>query len=486
MGKETVKGNKEKVNIKSYGLMEGIVLFIGLFVCIYVAFRKMNSDLFFILNNGKYICESGNLFPTTLFSTIHEGFYTVIQQPLWSVVTYLLFSAFGIGAIPVFSALFVFISAYLLFMLFKGADPFIRCCLTTFILIIICMAFTGRPSTFSITNILFSFFILEGIKEDTLPDRTALILLPFSLLELLCHASFFPILIFAKLSYLVASRFKDTIYKYRFLLMEVCLSLILGFMTPYREKLPLYSLYSYAAASYGNLIAELKRPSILSTYSIIIVIALALLAVQAAKGHADGVLLTVFGICSLLLHIRNLYLLGVFMVPMLKSLCCRRDESDQLSYGSRRFKMRFFIPLAFVIFYIAYAQDIYMNYAIKDCCLSPVIACDYLKDEKDVKIYSDFNMGAFLEFNGFNSYIDARPELYSKRINGKEDIYNEFIELSLLDNFDYNGFINKYGFEYLLTEDGSKLSFYLNYRKGYEKILTGNGYSLYRVSDYES
>ena len=107
-------------------------------------------------------------------------------------------------------------------------------------------------------------------------------------------------------------------------------------------------------------------------------------------------------------------------------------------------------------------------------------------DEKDVKIYSDFNMGAFLEFNGFNSYIDARPELYSKKINGKEDIYNEFIELSLLDNFDYNGFINKYSFKYLLTEDGSKLSFYLNYRKGYEKILTGNGYSLYRVCDYES
>ena len=85
------------------------------------------------------------------------------------------------------------------------------------------------------------------------------------------------------------------------------------------------------------------------------------------------------------------------------------------------------------------------------------------------------------EFNGIDAYIDARPELYSKKINGKKDVYLEFVELSLLDNFDYNSFIKGYGFKYLIAADDSKIGLYLRFRKGYEKILDGNGYSMYEV-----
>lgn len=476
-----MSGKEKADNMLSFGLMEGVILFIGLFVCIYVSCRKLNTDIFFIINNGRYIVENKGFFPTTLFSTIHEDFYTIIQQPLWSTVLYLLFRNLGIASLPVFFSVFPFISLFLLLKIFKYGSPFKRACLSSFILILICLAFTGRPSSFSVTNILFNFYILEGIKDKVLSERKALFLLPSLLLELLCHASFFPILIFIQLSYMAGLHLKDRVLRFKYVLISIFLSVVFGVCSPYGIKLPLYSFYSYGSASYGNLIAELKRPSILSTYTLVIIIAALLILWQLINRHADGVLLTFFGICALLLHVRNLYLLGVLLVPLLRSLSAYDTEDVK---GSR-LTIRFFVPIAVTIFYAFYVSTFFIRYAVADGPLTPASACSYiLENDRSSRVYSDFNMGAYLEFCGMDSYIDARPELYFKKINGKEDVYLEFVELSLLDNFDYNGFIDKYRFEYMITADSTKLKMFLDYRKGYEKILEGNGYSLYRVDRY--
>jgi len=47
------------------------------------AVSGLDSDVWFILNNGRYICENG--FPTINPFTIHEGLPVVLSQPLTAI-----------------------------------------------------------------------------------------------------------------------------------------------------------------------------------------------------------------------------------------------------------------------------------------------------------------------------------------------------------------------------------------------------------------
>ena len=474
-----------KLNSPSFGLMEGIVLFVGLFVCIYVAFRKIDPDLFFIMNNGKYILSSGDFFPQKLFSSIHYDFSTVIQQPLWSVIIYLLFDTFGISAIPVFTSLFIFVDLFVLFKIYEDvSEPFFKASLVTFTLIVMALSFSGRPSVFSMTDILLSFYILGGIKKGTFSNKYALLLYPLSILELLCHASFYPILLSIYLMFIFSLDVRGTLKRFRYLLYAMALSIVTSVMTPYGPKLPFYIFYSYGLANYGNMVQELKPPTIDSIYTIIITISLILVLRQVLRRHADGVLLTLFGVLSLLLHVRNMYLLSVLMVPMLCDLASSVPMKKENAEKTKRYSFGFFVPFVILFLYIFEAVSLFKGYAIKDSASSPVIATSYLLNtQTGGNIYCGFNQGAFLEFNGFDTYIDARPELYFKKINERADVYKEYVELSLSSNFDYNSFIKKYGFEYFIVEDDNNFNVYLKYQKGYEKILEGNGYILYRLND---
>lgn len=484
----SLSNNKDskRTDTASFGLMEGIVLSIGLILCVYVAFRKMDSDLFFLINNGKYIYTTGDFFPSHLFSTIHKDFSTVIQQPLWSLALYILFRFMGIASIPVFICLFVIADTLLLFAIYKNVSwPFARVSLVSFSLIIICVSFSGRPCTFSIFNLILAIYVLERIKDNSADARLALLLFPFSILELLCHASFYPILIFVELYYLLSFDLISNLKRFRYLIISVTLSIISSFLTPYRDKLPLYSLYSYGSATYGNLISELKPTELISIYTLLMIIVGALALWRLWKWHADGVLLTAAGIVSLIMHTRNIYLFGVLIIPLLKSTFSGRvffEGADTFSQGSR-IHIRFFIPILLALLYAIEVLYLYKSYAIKDTHLSPILACNYLFDNASSSdmIYSDLNQGAFLEFNGFDTYIDARPELYFKKINGKEDTYIEYVSLSLDEGFDYNSFIEKYGFTYLLTGTQTKFYEYLTDGDRAECILTGNGYALFKV-----
>ncbi len=323
---------------------------------------------------------------------------------------------------------------------------------------------------------------MEKVKEKLLPYYALYFLFPISILELFCHAAFYPIMLFLYLSYVIDYvRLKD-ICMVSYLVSAVILSIFLGLFTPYGYRLPLYSLLSYGTASSGGMITELQHPSLLSINSLYIVVAIFLALYNLIKKRSDGVLLTFAGVFALALHVRNTYLLAVFLVPLIKCIATANNEMDEYYRYHREhitFKLTFFIPVALVILYGILVSIYYKSYCIADRSYTPVLAASYLIENKGT-VYCDFDQGAFLEFNGINTYIDARPELYSKRINGKSDVYAEFLELYSSKDFNYNSFMEKYGFNYILTEDDTLLYSYLK-KSDLKFILSGNGYALYEV-----
>ena len=455
-------------------LLEGMILSISLFGCAIVAFQTINPDLFFILNTGKHIYEAKRLFPTTLFSSVHDGFATVIQQPLYSLIIYLLFNVLGLMAIPVigiFSAVLCLILFYVLFKPIRQRT--IRIVLSSVLLLLCCFAFTGRPFGITINLLLLTILVLEKVHSGTMV--ASLLLIPISFLQLVCHAAFYPFVILLSIVYLVSlirKKVGDDIYLFIF---NIGVSVIVSLCTPYGIKLPLYVLFSYKAAAVDVNILELARPSILSVHGIVIAFFLFLLLKTYKNVQPFRTVLLLLGIIFACMHLRNLYLLCVFAVPYLRRAASGYDSDE----GEQDNTLVLFIPLITLLLLFGICSVKYADRAITDSTSTPVGGAEYLKDKESLRVFTNFNNGAFMEYCGFNVYIDARPELFTKVMNGQRDVLSEYMELYLGYGFDYESFLKYYDFDYLIVDEESHLNEYLMF-SGQKPCYTGNGYLVYK------
>ncbi|HAB66029.1 MAG TPA: hypothetical protein DCE23_01545, partial [Firmicutes bacterium] len=116
----------------------------------------------------------------------------------------------------------------------------------------------------------------------------------------------------------------------------------------------------------------------------------------------------------------------------------------------------------------------YCNYSFEDIYIDDIV--DYMLDnydKDDIKLYVEFNNGAYAEYMGIKSYIDTRAELFLKNSNGKDDIFDESIHIFENDKFfDYDAFVNKYGFTHILVNMyiNSNFDEYLQSNDKYEVV----------------
>ena len=155
-------------------------------------------------------------------------------------------------------------------------------------------------------------------------------------------------------------------------------------------------------------------------------------------------------------------------------------------------KQKVYKPIKFIAITLSCAVLIISAYFINeqasfsestnnDSKVAPIKAADYLDtaaEENDVVLYTEFDNGAYMEWRGYKVYMDARPELFQKKVNGQEDIYSEFVDV-FKGNIDYTTFLNKYNFTHLVVTDNTLFSMYLNYDENYKLVVDGNGYVLY-------
>lgn len=99
---------------------------------------------------------------------------------------------------------------------------------------------------------------------------------------------------------------------------------------------------------------------------------------------------------------------------------------------------------------------------------------------KDVLLYNDFNEGSYLEFNGYKTYIDPRPEIFLKSINRQEDILKEYYNLQT-GNLKIKDFLAKYKFTYLVLSD-SDVMFYKEELTGYKLVYSEKNYRIYHIN----
>ena len=127
-----------------------------------------------------------------------------------------------------------------------------------------------------------------------------------------------------------------------------------------------------------------------------------------------------------------------------------------------------------------------------DASSYPVEASDWILsnlDVKNIKLYNEYNYGAYLLFRGIPVFIDSRCDLYSPEFNGtynKEtneyegrDIFADALNIAGLA-VDYKVKFEEYGVTHIILYQNSKLAMVLENDANYERIYYEGNFKIFK------
>ena len=116
------------------------------------------------------------------------------------------------------------------------------------------------------------------------------------------------------------------------------------------------------------------------------------------------------------------------------------------------------ISLVLIISVVNYKPKINDEYINKTAY--PVDAANYILNNLDVdniKLYNEYNYGSYLLFRGIPVFIDSRADLYSPEFNDGIEVFNDFLDLSGVNNDKIEENLDKYAITHLIMYKDAKL-----------------------------
>lgn len=491
------------------------VLFVlYIFLTILIVRTPWDPDTWFLAATGRWIVENRTIPQVNPF-TIHENLYMIVQQWGMCVLEYFLVThgatAKSVYLVVVYTAALLLTYCYL-DCFFKGSkiskeEKIYRTALVTIVAgIHLTVIANTRPSILSYCNILF---LLIAVRAYNASGKKCYLLagLLSSILEINVHASFWPVLFIMILPYVffdflpkkgqMKTDFTDWFMRKRWLLLMAMGMLILGFANPVGTDSMKYMFVSYR---HTENIAETAAPTTTKIQGVFFIFAVvwasiwsylqftrnrvgtfwekvdAILRERGAETYMmAGTLLLAF------LHNRNTWFLIIGVYPLALELIMEIKEKE---WDSQKNATTYLVRAGWITFiglFLFWQQVSIPMESEKDAFYCPMLAAEWLDehaDKNEITLYTGFNNGAYMEWRGYKPYIDARPEIYQKDINGVFDYYDEYMQ-TMKPDADMGGFLAKYGFTHLIVE--KKMSFwtYLNSNEGYEIVVDTEGYSLF-------
>ena len=140
-----------------------------------------------------------------------------------------------------------------------------------------------------------------------------------------------------------------------------------------------------------------------------------------------------------------------------------------------------------IICIITYSYNLVTRDLVKETRTYLYDIGEYFQDnvKKDVKIYTNYNTGGYLEYLGYRCYLDSRAEVFLKANNKKEDILEEYYKLQTND-LNIDSFLKKYNFDYLVVSKKDVLFYHMdnkNYKEVYQVISKDINYKIYKKAN---
>lgn len=458
--------------------------------------ESLTSDNYFLINTGKYIIENKSI-PTINIWTMHEDFKIVVQQWLCCIENYLAYNLgnkMGLAVITVLHTMILNILLIWFISLYTNNKriTIIALCVANYL---VSSFMNARPSLVTMSILTYELIQLElwnRSAKDKKSNIKLLINLAFiSLFHINYHSALWLMDILFILPYMIPAIWdKKSLYNsIKQLIISITIIVVMAFLNPNGLNAIKYLSNSTEMFKIWNL-DELMPWELNSINSIVIISIIVLLTIYVVKGDKNKSLiyLTSGTIILSILYRRN-YWMPMFGIIRLLIFFLDKREPKRFTVSKNKY-------LALATLYtiiistwtiVLTSQSLHSLTGTYDNSYIVVDAVEYLNSlpdtEKDnLVIYNEFGNGAYLEFNGYKAYIDARPELYMKSINGKVDIYQEWVNLRN-GVLDIPKFIEKYGFNTFIVENRTILDCYLHYSDNYEKVMQGNGYKVYRINN---
>ena len=440
---------------------------------------SFDNDFWFTINQGRYVLSNG--FPNFVIGTVHEGLSFIYQSYGTGIIFYLIYHYLGKIGVTIFiillieTIIFIF---YKLCLLISNNNK-ISLIITSIFSLLSYTYTTTRPHMFTILNLLLIIYLLELFIKTK--KTKYLIPIPIiGILEANMYAIYFIPLLIIISPYLINS-FK---FKYKFIqsdgynkktiIIIFIITLLAGLINPYT-----YKILTYGFSSYGTLISnrvvELKALNFHDLFGklciITILITYIFYFINKDKKVPLRYYLLLFGTTYLAFDaLKSFYF---FVVCSLFPIAYMYKKNNEYKSDKKVLITSFIIviiTLSLCLLTTNYKKPLGYDIA------------NYLDSNNTIdtpKVYTSFMEGSYLEYRGYNCYIDPRAELFLKVNNKKKDIIDEYFKLQD-GRLNYKEFIKEYNFDYLIIKKEYDILYY-----HFKNYGTDNYTKVYDKEDYE-
>ncbi len=436
---------------------------------------KLDNDFWFLINTGKTIIKDG--FITIEPFTIHSDLLFVPQQWLTDIIFNFIYSNFDIYGMYVFillcNVVVIFIMYKIAYLMSNSRNKAILITVIVDMFLLSTRLITTRPQTFDIIIFLLELLLFElYIKKD---KKKYLFFIPLlSLFMINAHAStwamLFVLMIPYYAEYIILKIKKKDVYKIWPIIITTIVSLLIAFINPYGIEAIKYLFNSYGVSKINNLVYEMK-PIIISNI-VGKTVYLIILFVSYSFYHNKGnnklrYFFLLIGISYITLnHYKSLTYLTI-ITPLILGYNFYSKKNLKEIKNTLLEKIVYVIIMVFIIVITLFRVTLIDSVDIKEFA-------DYLDENAstDIKLFTDYNNGGYMEYRGYKCYIDPRAEVFLKANNKKEDIFDEYYDIVNYD-IDIKEFLDKYNFDYLLVN--SRLKYLLKELQNssqYEEVLS--------------
>lgn len=449
------------------------------FLLFFVMPFKLNNDFWFLINTGKYIINNG--IPHTEPFTIHSNLSFVAQQWLTDVIFYLIYNKFNIYGMYIFILISNIVIVFLLYKLALLISNKVKVSMitTSIIDIMLVIVFvTTRPQVFDIILLILELYLLElYIKKN---NKKYLIGLPIiSLLMINLHASVWPMIFVFLLPYYVGRinlKFNNKEnYKLKPLIIVTIVTFIFGFINPYGIEAMIYLFNSYEINQINNLVGEMKPLTINNGKLIYIYILFIITTYIINKNSKINFRYMLLLLGTTLLSLQHVKGELFFLISSILIVNYNLKDSFIEEKNSNNSNKYLNIILLFIVFMISIVLISNQKFIGENEHYLHNLS-DILKENatSDDLIYTGYDEGGYIEYQGFKCYIDPRAEVFLKSNNKQKDIFIEYYNLRT-GVINYKDFLNTYNFDYLVVAFYENILFtYIDESKNYTLIYNEN------------
>jgi hypothetical protein len=471
--------------------VRNVYIFFLFSLCPLLFYRPMfQTDTYWLINTGKYIVNHG--FPHVEPFTFHQGLNLVVQQWLSTVIFY---ESYRIGGVAGVHILSIVMYALITFMIYRlalqmaGGKRLIAAYVTAFTGGILSLYMVPRPQVFTLLTFIIEVSLLEYYIRNPRRQLQAVAVFPIlSLLLINLHAAMWPVFFLLGIPYLIDSykfkigRIEGQGYSSKYLLMGLLLSIFIGFINPYGYQAMTYLFSSYGNSYINKYILEMGSPNFKEILGILIFIFVLVVVLIYFLVHGTTrlryVLITIGTLYMGLSSVRSFSLFVIFGSVYLSYYL--KDINLSNSMPVRRRAILVTLAISVMLMYRT-------NYVLKAWPIEedhkPETAVLYIKNNIDLpnmRLFNSFNAGGYIEFSGIRTFIDTRVEVFTKKLNGKEDILKDFCD-ALAGNLYYADFAEKYSFTHFLVHTDIECFLYncLRHDQKYKVVFQDKKYVLF-------